>query len=55
MFRHDLGVHVSNEHVQGSFAFLREDGRVESCLLAVNDCPTGSIEYNQLYYVIKLK
>ena len=44
MFRHDLGVHVSNEHVQGSFTFLGEDGRVESCLLAINDCvpPQGS-------------
>lgn len=47
MFRHDLGVHVSNEHVQSPFTFLWEDGRVESCLLAINDCHPPRIGYDR--------
>lgn len=35
---HDLGVHILDEHVERSFPFLREDGRVEGRLLAVNHC-----------------
>ena len=38
VFRHYFSVHVSNEHVQGTFPFLREDGRVESGFFAINDC-----------------
>lgn len=36
MIRHDVGVHVPDEHVKGPFPLLGEDGRVEGRLLTID-------------------